>query len=112
MSASSRKAPPGTFWRGNTLYGRTRIAGRLLTWSLETDNPKLAAERRKAGKDRVIAIKHGDAKLTYEDVLERWAKWIVKQVGPATVDRYSCSLAQLDPWLKGRKVPEIDAKLV
>lgn len=112
MSKSGRKAPAGTFWRGNTLHGRSRVAGKLLTWSLETDNPKLAAERRKAGRDRVIALRHGDAKLAYEDVLERWAKWIVKQVGPATTDRYSCSLAQLDRWLKNRKLVEIDAKLI
>ena len=42
MPTSRPKAPPGTFWRGTTLHGRTRVNGKLITWSLQTDNPKLA----------------------------------------------------------------------
>lgn len=112
MSKRRPKAPPGTFWRGDTLYGRTRIKGRLIKWSLETDNPKLAAERRKNGKDRIIAVKHGDATRSFAEVVEEWSGWIVKQVGPKTAERYACSLGQLAPWLDGKDLIEIDAKLI
>lgn len=112
MPASRPKAPPGTFWRGDTLYGRTRIAGRLVKWSLETDNPRIAAQRRKAGKDRIIAVKHGDAARSFCDVMEDWSRWIAKQVGPKTVERYACSLDQLSPWLESRDQADIDGKLI
>jgi integrase/recombinase XerD len=112
MPKSSPKAPPGTFWRGDTLYGRTRVNGRLIKWSLQTDNPKLAAERRKAGKDRVVAIRHGDTARPFVDLMEEWSHWIGKQVGPATAARYACSLEQLCPWLDGRDHLEIDGRMI
>ena len=112
MPTSRPKAPPGTFWRGATLHARTRVNGKLITWSLQTDNPKLAAQRREAGKDRVIAIRHGDASRPFCEVLEEWSHWIGKQVGPATAQRYACSLDQLAPWLDGKDHLEIDGRLI
>jgi integrase/recombinase XerD len=112
MPKSRPKAPPGTFWRGDTLYGRTRVKGRLIKWSLETDNPRLAAARRKAGKDRIIAIKHGDATRSFDEVMEEWSVWIEKQVGPATAERYACSLDQLAPWLDRKDLTDIDGELI
>jgi integrase/recombinase XerD len=114
MGGKHPKAPSGCFWRGDTLYGRTRIKGRLIVWSLHTDNPKLAAERRKAGKDRVVAdVRHGDAKRDFVEVLELWAPWIKRHVGSAkTVQRYACSLDQLRPWLDGKSLADIDARLI
>lgn len=112
MSSRRPKAPRGTFWRGDTLYGRARIAGRLVKWSLQTDNPKIAAERRKAGKNRVVAIKHGDGAHPFLDVLDQWSIWIAKQVGAATAERYACSLDQLSQWLDGKDQADIDGKLV
>jgi integrase/recombinase XerD len=95
------------------LHGRTRIKGRLVTWSLHTDNPKLAAERRKAGKDRVLAdVHHGDGKRDFVEVMEAWAGWIKKQVGPKTARRYACSLDQMRPWLDGKSLPEINSRLI
>src|SRR6202040_225998 len=97
------KAPAGCFWRGDTLHGRTRIKGRLVTWSLRTSDAKLAAARRKAGKDRMIAaVFHGDAKRDFVEVLELWAPWINKQVSLKTAQRYACSLDQMRPWLDGK----------
>jgi integrase/recombinase XerD len=113
MSRKQSKAPSGCFWRGSTLHGRARIKGRLVTWSLRTDDPKLAAERRKAGKDRVIAeARYGDAKRTVDEVIKAWHPWIGTQVGPNTVERYLCSLGQLTPWLDGKKLSDIDGRLV
>src|SRR5262249_8555028 len=74
---------------------------------------KLRAERRKAGKDRMIAdVFHGDAKRNFVEVLELWAQWINKQVGPKTTDRYACSLDQMRPWLDGKELGEIDSRIV
>jgi integrase/recombinase XerD len=113
MRRKYRKAPAGCFWRGDTLHGRTRIKGRLVTWSLHTSDPKLAAARRKAGKDRMIAdVFHGDAKRDFVEVMELWAPWIKKQVGHRTVQRYACSLDQLRPWLDGKALADIDSRLV
>jgi integrase/recombinase XerD len=44
--------------------------------------------------------------------MEDWSRWIVKQVGPKTVERYACSLDQLAPWLDGKDQIEVDAKLI
>jgi integrase/recombinase XerD len=108
------KAPPGCFWRGATLFGRARIKGHLYRWSLHTDNPKLAAERRRAGKAHMIAeVHHGDAKHNFVDVLVQWADWIKRHVGSAkTVQRYACSLDQMRPWLDGKALTDIDARLI
>ncbi len=113
MVGKHPKAPAGCFWRGDTLHGRTRIKGRLIVWSLHTDNPKIAAERRKAGKDRMIAdVLHGDAKREFVEVMEHWACWIGKQVGPRTAQRYACSLDQIRPWLDGKSLSEVDNRLI
>jgi integrase/recombinase XerD len=113
MATKHPKAPPGCYWRGDTIWGRTRIKGRLVGWSLHTDNPKLAAERRKAGKDRVIAdVHHGDAKRNFVEVMGFWAGWIKKQVGPRTAQRYACSLDQMATWLDRKALADVDARLI
>jgi integrase/recombinase XerD len=113
MGRKYPKAPSGCFWRGDTLYGRTRIKVRLIVWSLRTDNAKLAAERRKAVKDRVVAdVHHGDAKRDFVEVYDLWATWITKQVGPRTAQRYAVSLGQMQPWLEGKSLADIDARLI
>ncbi len=81
---------------------RTRIKGRLVTWSLHTADPKLAAERRKAGKDHIVAhVHHGDAKRSVVEVMESWVPWVKNQVGAKTAQRYACSLDQLHDALTG-----------
>jgi integrase/recombinase XerD len=112
MARPKPKAPAGCYWRGNQLWGRAKVNGQEYRWSLQTDNPKVAAERRKAGKDRVIADKFGDAKRTFTEVLDLWADWIEAQVGPKTVKRYASSLAQLAVWLEDKTLSEIDSRLV
>ena len=70
MAGKRPNAPAGCFWRSNTLYGRTRIKGRLVVWSLRTSDPKVATERRKIAKERMIAdVFHGDAKRDFVEVL-------------------------------------------
>ena len=60
MAAKRQKRQAGCYWRGNTIWGRTFIKGRECRWSLQTSDPKIAAKRRAAGKERAIADLHGD----------------------------------------------------
>jgi hypothetical protein len=48
MAKQQAKAPPGCYWRGGVLWGRQRLLGKLRRWSLATDNPAIAADRRRA----------------------------------------------------------------
>jgi integrase/recombinase XerD len=112
MAAKRPKAPAGCYWRANTLWGRTFINGREVRWSLQTDNSKIAAERRKAGKERAIADVHGDATRDFVEVMESWSDWIKKEVSPKTVKRYACSLDQLMPFLDSKQLNAVDGRLV
>jgi integrase/recombinase XerD len=107
-----RKAPTGCFWRGNTLWGRIYINGREIRRSLQTSDPKVAAQRRKAAQERVIADKFGDATRGFVEVVEAWSQWIGRQVGPSTCRRYACSLDQLQPYLDGKTLSAVDGRLV
>ncbi len=107
------KAPAGCFWKGNTLYGRCRIKGQLIRWTLETDDPKVAAKRRKAGKDRLIGIKRGDAVRYLHEIIEDWTNdWLIPNKGAKTARRYLCSIGQLAPFIDGKSLSEIDGKLI
>src|SRR5262245_41167160 len=109
---AQRKAPTGCFWRGNTLWGQAMVRGVRKQWSLETDDPKIAKARRDAGKKRAVADVHGDANLAFEEVFNAWEAQLLRAVGPKTAQRYLCSLAQLDRWLEGRLLREIDGRLI
>jgi integrase/recombinase XerD len=112
--AKKPRAPRGCFWRGSCLWGRVKVRGRDIKWSLHTDNPAIARQRREEGKKRAVAIAyHGDAEHSFEDILQAWAKHIeAGAVGPKTATRYLCSLGRLGEWLEGRGLREIDGKLV
>src|SRR5688500_16714973 len=113
MASRKRKAPPGCYWRGNSLWGRVKIGGRDLRWPLHTDNPSIARARREAGKDRVVGdAHHGDSPRSFVEALEGWQNWIVRRVRPKAVQRYACSLGQLQPWLDGKRLSDIDGRLV
>jgi integrase/recombinase XerD len=107
-----RKAPAGCFWRGNTLWGRIYINGHEIRRSLQTSDPKVAAQRRRAAQERVIADKFGDATRHFVEVVEAWSQWITRQVGRNTAKRYACSLDQIQPYLDGKTLAAIDGRLV
>ena len=113
MAKRKPKAPPGCYWRGPALWGRIKLNGRDIRWPLHTDNPEIARARRKAGKDRVIAdAYHGDSPRTFIEALEGWGPWINRKVGAKTVQRYACSLDQLRKFVEGKRLTEIDGRLV
>jgi integrase/recombinase XerD len=112
MSGKRAKAPTGCYWRGDTLWGFVKVRGRRIRWSLQTDNPKLAKERREAGKARAVADWHGDAKRSFAEVIAEWAPWIKNQCGAKTVQRYACSLDQWAPYLADKMLPEVTVRFI
>jgi integrase/recombinase XerD len=112
MPGKRPKVPAGCYWRGDTIWGRTYLNNKEFRWSLQTSDPKVAARRHKAGKERVIADKHGDASRDFVEVMEAWSSWIKREVSPKTVKRYACSLEQLAPFLAGKPLSAIDARLI
>jgi integrase/recombinase XerD len=110
---AQRKAPPGCYWRSGTLHGRVKVRGRDIRFSLHTSDPAVARTRYKAKRERLIGdAHHGDSPRTFVEALEGWATWIERRVGPKTVQRYACSLDQLRPFVDGRRLSEIDGRLV
>jgi integrase/recombinase XerD len=108
-----KSAPPGCYWRNRVLWGRAKVKGVERRWSLHTDDPKIARERRKAGKAKLHSVAHhGDARFTFEEVIVPWSSWIEKQVGPRTAHRYATSLNVLAPFLEGKHLDEVDGRLV
>ncbi|MGJ4954589.1 tyrosine-type recombinase/integrase [Bradyrhizobium sp. HKCCYLRH2015] len=107
------KAPKGCYWREDVLWGRIQTGGRDYRWSLRTDNPKVAAERRKIERARVVASqRYGDHRRTFADALEAWGRFVADKVSPKTLTRYLSSLAVLQPHLEGMYLDEIDKKLI
>lgn len=111
--SKKRNAPAGCYWRNGVLWGRAKVKGVERRWSLHTDNTKVAKQRRKNGKDRLVALAHhGDARFTFAEVMAAWEPWIEKQVGPRTAHRYATSLGVLTPFLDGKFLDEVDGRLV
>lgn len=107
-----RKAPPGTYWRGATLWGRLTVAGREIRWSLRTSDAAVARSRFEARRQREIAVSHyGDERKTWDDAVLAWTDHIVREVRPNTIKRYLVSLGQVEPFLRGCFLDEIDKGL-
>jgi integrase/recombinase XerD len=110
---SKRKAPAGTFWRGNVLWGRAQVRGQDIKWSLRTDDPAVAKRRRKEDRSRAIAAAYfGESRRAFAEALEAWETAIVRQVAPSTATRYAVSLGQLQPFLDGLYLDEVDGARV
>jgi integrase/recombinase XerD len=109
-----RKAPAGTFWRNDVLWGRTQVGARDHKWSLRTDDPAIAKRRREEERARIVAAVHFgvEARKTFADALEAWEQTIVRQVAPTTAARYAVSLGQLQPFLDGLFLDEINGSRV
>jgi integrase/recombinase XerD len=112
VSKGKGKAPAGCYWREGTLYGYAKVSGKRFRWSLETDDPAVAKARRKAGRQRLVAERHGDAVRSFAEAFESWDKQLDRAVGAGTADRYRCSLIQIAPWLEGKTLSEIDGRLI
>jgi integrase/recombinase XerD len=113
MGAKRPKAPAGCYWKGNVLWGRSRKGGKVIQWSLETNDPRIAAEKRREKEGRIVAILRGDGVKTLHDAIEQWTLgWLDHNVRPRTADRYLVSLGQVAPFLEGKTLGDITAKLI
>src|SRR5262245_49951873 len=103
-----RKAPRNTFWRGDVLWGRTKLKGRDIKWSLRTDDPAIASTRVSSERARLIAASYyGDDRKLFDMVAAEWADHhITHEVSRRTAQRYAVSLGQLKPWVEGRYLDE------
>lgn len=110
---AKRKAPPGCFWRGDTLWGRAQIRGRDYRWSLHTSDPAIARAKYEAGRERLIGdAYHGGSPRSFVEALEGWSRWIERRARPKTVQRYACSLDQLRDFLDGKRLSEFNGRLI
>jgi integrase/recombinase XerD len=111
---SKRKAaPPGCFWRGDILWGRIQVRGRDIKWSLRTNDPAAARRRRKEYQEQAVArAYYGEQRRTFAEVLEAWGKVITREVAPRTAARYAVSLGQLQPFLDGLYLDQVDGARV
>jgi integrase/recombinase XerD len=113
MARRKPKAPPGCYWRSDALWGCVKIGGRRYRWPLHTSDTAVARARQAAGKQRLVADRyHGDSPRTFVEALEGWAPWISRKTSKKTVQRYACSLDQLKPFLEGRRLTDVDGRLV
>ncbi len=113
MTGRRRKAPPGCYWRGVTLWGRALVNGKDYRWSLKTDDPRVASERRKTEKARLVAIERGEVILVFGQAVQRWeTEWLRPNKGAKTATRYLCSIGQLSQYVDGRSLDQIDARLI
>lgn len=113
-SGRRRKAPKNTEWRGDTLHGRIRIAGKLRRWSLRTGDVELAKALVAEDIARLKAAAfHPGTRVRYRDLAAAWAeRHILHEVGPRTARRYAVSLKQLEAFLLDLFADEIgDAKI-
>jgi integrase/recombinase XerD len=105
------KAPPGTYWREGVLWGRIQTGGQDYRWTLRTDDPKVAADRRRKERARVVgAQRFGEYRRTFAEAMEAWGADIVDKVGAKTFTRYTGSLAVLEPHLDGLYLDEFDKR--
>ena len=110
---AKRKAPPGCYWRGNTLWARTQVRGREVRWSLHTSDPAIARTQYQAGRERLIGdAHHGGSPRGFVEAMEGWSRWIERRARPKTVQRYACSLDQLKDFLDGKRLSEIDGRFI
>jgi integrase/recombinase XerD len=118
-AAKRRKAPPGCYWRADTLWGKVVIQGKEFRWSLHTSDPGVAAQRRAEGKERAHsdAYHKSDIPRSLSEALVHWGKHLEREVenrnlSAKTEQRYLVSIGQLAPHLDGLRLTNIDARLI
>lgn len=112
-----RKAPRNCYWRGppgqEVLWGSIKVCGQRYRWSLRTRDAETALRRVKARREELEAEAHyGESRKSYQAAFAAWSEHIAHQVGPATAKRYAVSLGQLEPFLIGKFVDQVDKALV
>jgi integrase/recombinase XerD len=80
---------------------------------LDTNDPRIAAERFKKIKDEFTGrVKHGEARYSFDEAYRRWDIGLTDRVSEKTADRYRCSLEQISPYLNGKFIDQINGALI
>ena len=99
--------------RGETWWARCTVAGVEYRHSLRTGKESLAKARAEEWRESLIAAKHfGENRPTWEVAYVEWSKFIATHVAPETAKRYAVSLKQIEPFVAGLYVDQIDKRLV
>jgi integrase/recombinase XerD len=110
------KPPRGTYWRKKVLWAYYQVEGKRYRHSLETDDPKLAKERRDEARKQVVAeIKLQSSRqdrVRFKDILISWDRHMRGEVSEKTVKRYLSSLEQIEEHLEGLYLDEINGKVI
>lgn len=111
---SARKLPPNCYWRGDTIWGRLKVAGVEHRGSLRTDNVaeakvRLAAWRTQIERDLFGA---GDAP-TFKEAVVKWTREVLPgAVKPEVRRRYLNSVGMTIPTLGNLRLPQIDERQI
>lgn len=95
--------------RGDTYWGRVRLAGREHRSSLRTADQREAAKRLKAWAAKVerTVVTDPDSP-SFKEAVIRWAEEVLpKSVKPAVMKRYLTSIAMLDPVFGNLRIGEV-----
>lgn len=108
-SARRRTAPKGCYWRGDTLWGRFRVAGQEYRLSLRTGSAAIAERRLADERARVVAhARYGAAgPVTWRAAVVAWRSEICDRIGTSTLTRYQSSLRTVAVWLDGMELHAI-----
>lgn len=126
---TKRKAPKGCFWKDGSLWGAKMVNGIQVRWPLDTDDPKVAKQRREATVEGAIARRleklgfdqpkdePGDQKpsglKTYLDALALLPDYFADRcVGERTQQEYYGGLAQVDQYVTGKALVEINGEVI
>lgn len=110
---ASRKHPPGTYWRGKTLWAKIKVAGRQYRETLGTDDPRLAAERVARLREVLTSrLKHGENNHTIAEAIAAWSPRAADSLGVNTFTRYMISLRNIAKHIDGLALDEITGPLI
>lgn len=109
MPRKSRREAANLYKRGETYWGRVKIAGREHRVSLRTNNPREAAKRAKGWREKLEREQLGSADSpTWQAAVVKWATEVLPQsVKPSVAKRYLVSIGQLERVFGALRVSQI-----
>jgi integrase/recombinase XerD len=108
------RKPRNLYLRGDTWWGRVKIAGTLYRSSLRTADPREAARRLKGWRQQLEREHFGAADApTFKEAVVKWAAEVLpKAVKPSVAARYMSSIAQLDGTFAELRMDQITSQTV
>lgn len=114
MPRKSRSEAKHLYKRGETFWGRIRVNGREYRASLRTTDPREAARRAKAWRQKLEREPLGARDSpTWQDAVVKWVKEVLPQsVKPSVAQRYLVSIGQLERVFGALRVKQITAERI